>query len=118
MLFVLNSGLTNLTGGNSEPVNCANHTAGEWQTQCRTCNRSTDYSHHISFVVLIGQAAQAWHQYRHANAAEYMARNRRPPSQGWKTFLRNHADEIGLDGFICVPTISFLLMKLFRPATI
>ena len=26
--------------------------------------------------------------------AKYMARNRRPPSQGWKTFLRNHADGI------------------------
>jgi hypothetical protein len=26
--------------------------------------------------------------------AKYMARRRRPPSQGWKTFLRNHADGI------------------------
>ena len=26
--------------------------------------------------------------------AKYMARERRPPSQGWKTFLRNHADGI------------------------
>jgi hypothetical protein len=26
--------------------------------------------------------------------AKYMARRRRPPSQGWKTFLRNHADAI------------------------
>jgi hypothetical protein len=27
-------------------------------------------------------------------AAKYMARRRRPPSQGWKTFLHNHADGI------------------------
>jgi hypothetical protein len=26
--------------------------------------------------------------------AKYMARRRRPPSQGWKTFLRNHTDGI------------------------
>ena len=26
--------------------------------------------------------------------AKYMAKRRRPPSQGWRTFLRNHADGI------------------------
>jgi hypothetical protein len=26
--------------------------------------------------------------------AKYMARRRRPPSQGWRTFLRNHGDGI------------------------
>jgi hypothetical protein len=28
------------------------------------------------------------------SVAKYMARYRRPPSQGWKTFLRNHAEGI------------------------
>jgi hypothetical protein len=28
------------------------------------------------------------------SVAKYMARRRAPPSQGWKTFLRNHADGI------------------------
>jgi hypothetical protein len=28
--------------------------------------------------------------------AKYMVRTRRPPSQGWKTFLRNHANGIHL----------------------
>jgi hypothetical protein len=33
--------------------------------------------------------------------AKYMARRRRPPSQGWKTFLRNHADGIAsIDLFV------------------
>jgi hypothetical protein len=33
--------------------------------------------------------------------AKYMARRRRPPSQGWKTFLRNHADGIAsIDAFV------------------
>jgi hypothetical protein len=39
-----------------------------------------------------------------------MARNRRPPSQGWKTFLRNHADGIASLDLFVVPTISFQLL--------
>jgi transposase InsO family protein len=31
----------------------------------------------------------------------------RPPSQGWKTFLRNHADAIAAVDFLVVPTLSF-----------
>jgi hypothetical protein len=38
-----------------------------------------------------------------------MARRRRPPSQGWKTFLRNHADGIASMDLFLVPTISFRL---------
>jgi hypothetical protein len=44
------------------------------------------------------------------SVAKYMARRRGPPSQGWKTFLRNHADGIAaMDPFV-VPTISFRLL--------
>ena len=39
-----------------------------------------------------------------------MARPRRPPSQGWKTFLRNNADGIALVDLFVVPTISFRLL--------
>jgi hypothetical protein len=39
-----------------------------------------------------------------------MARNRRPPSQGWKTFLRNHADGIASMDLFVVPAISFKLL--------
>ena len=42
--------------------------------------------------------------------AKYMAKNRRPPSQGWKTFLRNHADGIASIDLFVVPTISFRLL--------
>jgi hypothetical protein len=42
--------------------------------------------------------------------AKYMARTRRPPSQGWKTFLRNHADGIASLDLFVVPTISFQLL--------
>jgi transposase InsO family protein len=39
-----------------------------------------------------------------------MARRRRPPSQGWRTFLRNHADGIAAMDLLVVPTISFRLL--------
>src|ERR1700687_1915978 len=42
--------------------------------------------------------------------AKYMARGRRPPSQGWKTFLHNHADGIASMDLFVVPTISFRLL--------
>jgi len=42
--------------------------------------------------------------------AKYIARGRRPPSQGWKTFLRNHADGIASIDLFVVPTISFQLL--------
>jgi transposase InsO family protein len=45
--------------------------------------------------------------------ANYMARGRRPPSQGWKTFLRNHADGVASMDLFVVPTISFRLLYAF-----
>jgi transposase InsO family protein len=42
--------------------------------------------------------------------AKYMVRGRHPPSQGWKTFLRNHADGIASMDLFVVPTISFQLL--------
>jgi hypothetical protein len=42
-----------------------------------------------------------------------MARRRRPPSQEWKTFLRNHADGIASIDLFVVPTISFRLLYGF-----
>ena len=42
--------------------------------------------------------------------AEYITKRRRPPSQGWKTFLQNHADGIGSLDLFVVPTISFRLL--------
>jgi len=42
--------------------------------------------------------------------AKYMAKHRRPPSQGWKTFLRNHAHGIASIDLFVVPTLSFRLL--------
>ncbi len=39
-----------------------------------------------------------------------MVKGRRPPSQSWKTFLRNHADGIASIDFLVVPTAAFKLL--------
>ena len=44
------------------------------------------------------------------SVAKYMARGRAPPSQGWKTFLRNHANGIAAMDLFVVPTLSFRLL--------
>ncbi len=44
------------------------------------------------------------------SVAKYLARRRGPPSQGWRTFLRNHADGIAAMDLFVVPTISFRLL--------
>jgi transposase InsO family protein len=48
-----------------------------------------------------------------SSVAKYMVKRRGPPSQGWRTFLRNHApDIVAMDLFI-VPTIGFGLLYAF-----
>jgi hypothetical protein len=43
--------------------------------------------------------------------AKYMAKRRRPPSQGWRTFLSNHAEGIAALDLFVVPTLSFRLLS-------
>ena len=45
-----------------------------------------------------------------STVAKYMTRWRRPPSQSWKTFLRNHAEGIAALDFFVVPTVNFRLL--------
>jgi hypothetical protein len=45
-----------------------------------------------------------------ATVAKYMVRNRRPPSQNWRTFLRNHASGIIALDLFTVPTIGLKLL--------
>jgi hypothetical protein len=47
------------------------------------------------------------------SVAKYMVRRRDPPSQGWRTFLRNHADGIAAMDMFVVPTMSFRLLYGF-----
>jgi transposase InsO family protein len=45
-----------------------------------------------------------------STVAKYMVRRRGPPSQGWRTFLRNHAPDIAAMDLFIVPTIGFDLL--------
>ncbi|WP_051677658.1 hypothetical protein [Bradyrhizobium sp. URHD0069] len=48
-----------------------------------------------------------------SSVAKYMVKRRGPPSQGWKTFLRNHAPDIAAMDLFVVPTIGFRLVYGF-----
>tara|TARA_B100000965_G_scaffold406790_1_gene448686 strand:+ start:77668 stop:78684 length:1017 start_codon:yes stop_codon:yes gene_type:complete len=45
-----------------------------------------------------------------STVAKYMVRRRGPPSQTWRTFLRNHADGIAAIDLFVVPTLGFKLL--------
>src|SRR6201993_2035335 len=48
-----------------------------------------------------------------STVAKYMVKRRGPPSQGWRTFLRNHAPDIAAMDLFVVPTIGFDLLYAF-----
>jgi transposase InsO family protein len=48
-----------------------------------------------------------------STVAKYMVKRRGPPSQGWRTFLRNHAPDIAAMDLFVVPTIGFKLLYGF-----
>jgi transposase InsO family protein len=45
-----------------------------------------------------------------SSVAKYIVKRRVPPSQGWRTFLRNHAPDIAAMDLFVVPTIGFDLL--------
>jgi putative transposase len=54
-----------------------------------------------------------------ATVAKYMGPRRQPPSQTWRTFLRNHVGQIVAADFFVVPMVTyrllFVLVLLDRP---
>jgi len=48
-----------------------------------------------------------------SSVAKYMVKRRWPPSQGWRTFLHNHAPDIAAMDLFVVPTIGFDLLYAF-----
>ena len=48
-----------------------------------------------------------------ATVAKYMARQQKPPSQTWRTFLENHAEGIAGIDFFTVPTATFRVLYVF-----
>jgi putative transposase len=66
---------------------------------------------------IAGELAKLGHRVDKDTVAKYMprpaGRPRRPPSQTWKTFLRNHlAGTIAID-FLAVPTVTFDIVYVF-----
>jgi hypothetical protein len=53
-----------------------------------------------------------------SSVVKYMVKRRGPPSQGWMTFLRNHAPDIAAMDLFAVPTIGFNLLYGFVIARI
>jgi hypothetical protein len=45
-----------------------------------------------------------------STVARYMCRHSGPPSQGWRTFLSNHADGIAAVDLFVIPTIAFRIL--------
>ena len=47
-----------------------------------------------------------------SSVAKYMVKRRGPPSQGWRTFLRNHAADIAAMDLFVAPTLGFDLLNV------
>ena len=48
-----------------------------------------------------------------ATVGKYMVRNRKPPSQTWRTFFGNHVKQLVSVDFFLVPTVSFRVLFVF-----
>jgi transposase InsO family protein len=48
-----------------------------------------------------------------ATVSRYMPRRRKPPSQRWRTFLRNHTKDVVSIDFFVVPTATFRILYVF-----
>jgi hypothetical protein len=60
-----------------------------------------------------GELLKLGFQVAQSSVAKYIAKRLGPPSQGWRTFLRNHAPNIAEMDLFVVPTIGFKLLYAF-----
>ena len=54
-----------------------------------------------------GELLKLGYEVAQSSVAKYMVKRRVPPNQGWRTFLRNHAQDIAAMDLFVVPTIGF-----------
>lgn len=47
------------------------------------------------------------------SVSKYMVRHRKPPSQAWRTFLKNHVKHLVSVDFFTVPTLRFQVLYVF-----
>src|SRR5882724_11477955 len=62
---------------------------------------------------LHGELLKLGFELAQSSVAKYMVKHRGPPSQGWRTFLRNHAPDIAAMDLFVVPTIGFRMLYGF-----
>ena len=62
---------------------------------------------------IYGELLKLGFEVAQSSVAKYMVRQHRPPSQGWRTFLRNHAPDIAAMDLFVAPTIGFDLLYAF-----
>ena len=60
-----------------------------------------------------GELLKLGFQLSEATVAKYIVRHRKPPSQTWRTFLKNHMQNLVSADFFVVPTITFRLLFVF-----
>ena len=82
--------------------------------------REVGWSHIIVFqnhvegeCVIHGELLKLGFELAQSSVAKYMVKRRGPPSQGWRTFLGNHAPDIAAMDLFVVPTIGFNLLSAF-----
>jgi hypothetical protein len=54
-----------------------------------------------------GEPLMLGYKVAQSTVAKYMTRGRKPPSQSWRTFLRNHTVAIAAADMCVVPTVTF-----------
>jgi hypothetical protein len=90
-----------------EPNVAAACRVGEWRDGARAGFRRHSRSCARGELLKLGfEVAQS-------SVAKYMVKRRGPPSQGWRTFLRNHAQDIAAMDLFVVPTVGFDLLYAF-----
>jgi len=62
---------------------------------------------------IVSELALLGHDVAEATVAKYMRRPRKPPSQTWRTFLRNHVTDIAACDFFTIPTVTFRVLYVF-----
>ena len=60
-----------------------------------------------------GELLELGFEVAQSSVAKYMVKQHGPPSQGWRTFLRNHAPDIAAMDLFVAPTIGFDLLYAF-----
>jgi putative transposase len=60
-----------------------------------------------------GELSKLGYAVNESTVAKYMVRHPKPPSQTWRSFLKNHAKDIAACDFFTVPTATFRLLFVF-----